>query len=387
MLVETTTTGFFKQRLGRVPLRSSSVLLLSTVHKRYASDVTVRTQNNQPIVRQGLSGRSSVSGHVATVFGATGFLGRYVVNRLGKRGTKVVLPYRCHEDSKRHLRPMGDLGQMVFMDYDVRNYDQILEAVEHSDIVYNLIGRNYPTKNFSFQNVHVDTARAVAKACQEVGVPRLVHLSALGAQQGSTSQFLHTKALGEVAVREEFPNATIVRPGTLVGYESDLLFRIGFFRKMLPIVNHGQQILRPVDAVDVALALDVMMNEESTAGQIYEMYGPKPYTYQDILNICSNVFREKVNTINIPKPIMKAVTGALQYWIYPQLSPDEVERMFIDQVPSTDAHVKTLANLGIEPRLLELTILPYIRHFRKAAFNDIGLDSGKARTFGKHHVY
>ncbi|KAJ1982584.1 Protein-lysine N-methyltransferase efm5 [Dimargaris xerosporica] len=359
----------------------------ASLQKRYASDVTVRNQNAQPVVRLGLTGRSSVSGHVATVFGATGFLGRYLVNRLGKKGTKVVVPYRCHEDEKRHLKLMGDLGQIVFMDYDVRNYDQIVDSVKHSDIVYNFIGRNYPTKNFSFQSVNVDAARNIARACQEAGVPRLVHLSALGAQEGSPSQFLHTKALGEAAVRQVYPEATIVRPGTLIGFESALLNRIGYFRKALFTANHNQQILRPVDVADVALALDVMMGEEHTLGQTYELYGAKPYTYQDILNVCSNLFREKVTTINVPKPLMKAVTAAMQYWIYPMLSPDEVERMFIDQVPSQDPHVKTFADLGIEPRNFELTVLPYIRHYRKPAFHEVPLDPKGTRTFGKHHTY
>ncbi|KAJ1992619.1 Protein-lysine N-methyltransferase efm5 [Dimargaris cristalligena] len=369
---------------ARRPIRVPS---LYTITQRYNSDIAVHPRSSQPIVRAGLTGRSSVSGHVVTVFGSTGFLGRYLVNRLGKKGTKVVLPYRCHEDEKRHLKPMGDLGQIVLQDYDVRNYDQIVDAVKYSDAVYNLIGRNYPTKNFNFEAVNVAAARDIARACAETGVPRLVHLSALGAQEGSTSQFLHTKALGEREVREEYPTATIVRPGTLIGFESEILSRIGVFRKFLPVVNHNQQIVRPVDVADVALALDMMMTEADSEAQTYELYGAKPYTHQDIINICSNVFREKVNTVNIPKPIMKAVTGLLQYWIYPQLSPDQVERMFIDQVPSPHKNVKTLADLGIEPRTFELTVLPYIRHFRKPALNELGLDPKKARTFGKHPSY
>ncbi|KAJ1913338.1 Protein-lysine N-methyltransferase efm5 [Tieghemiomyces parasiticus] len=351
------------------------------------TDVLIPPHSAQPVVRQGLTGRSSVSGHVATVFGCTGFLGRYVVNRLGKKGTKVVTPYRCHEDSKRHLKLMGDLGQIVNFDYDVRNYDQLVAAVKHSDIVYNLVGRDYPTKNFSFEAVNVTAARDIAQACTDAGVPRLVHVSALGADAQSTSGFLRTKALGERAVREVFPDATIVRPGTLVGYESNLLNRIGFYRQFLPVVNHNRQILRPVDAADVALALDAMMLEPSTTGQTYELFSAKPYTYQDILDICSAAFRERVHAINVPKPIMKAVTAMLQYWYYPQLSPDEVERMFIDQVPTAlnDPSIKTFADLGIQPRNFELTVLPYIRHFRRAALTDLGLDQEGARTFGKHH--
>lgn len=89
--------------------------------------------------------RSSVSGHVATVFGCTGFLGRYIVNRLAQKGTQVIVPYR-DEEEKRHLKLMGDLGQVVPMEWDLRRDDQIEECLCHSDTVYNLTGRHYETK-------------------------------------------------------------------------------------------------------------------------------------------------------------------------------------------------------------------------------------------------
>lgn len=91
------------------------------------------------------AGRHAQSGHVATVFGCTGFLGRYLVSKLAKRGVQIVAPYR-DEDEKRHLRVMGDLGQIVPLEWDMRNDTQIEEAVRHSDIVYNLVGRDYETK-------------------------------------------------------------------------------------------------------------------------------------------------------------------------------------------------------------------------------------------------
>lgn len=100
-----------------------------------------------PIQRAGPygGGRSSVSGHVATVFGCTGFLGRYLVDRLAQKGTQVIVPYRF-EDDKRHLKVMGDLGQIVPMEWDIRNDAQIEECLRHSDTVYNLTGRQYQTK-------------------------------------------------------------------------------------------------------------------------------------------------------------------------------------------------------------------------------------------------
>lgn len=156
------------------------------------------------------------------MFGCTGFLGRYVVNRLAQRGTQVVVPYR-DEDTKRHLKPMGDLGQIVPMEWDARNDDQIEECMRHSDVVYNLVGRDYETKNFKYNDVNVSTASKLASMAESLGVSRFIHLSHLNADPNSPSAFLRTKAEGEEAVRRAFQGATIVRPATLFGHEDRFL--------------------------------------------------------------------------------------------------------------------------------------------------------------------
>lgn len=95
-----------------------------------------------------------MSGQVATVFGCTGFLGRYLVHKIAKQGTQVIVPYR-DEDEKRHLRVMGDLGQIIPMEWDARNPEQIKECLRHSDVVYNLAGRDWQTRNFSYDDINV----------------------------------------------------------------------------------------------------------------------------------------------------------------------------------------------------------------------------------------
>ena len=137
--------------VGLRSAKASSSFLQIPSHQLH--DLAIKRKTGLPIQRAGPfgGGRSSVSGHVATVFGCTGFLGRYLVNRLAQKGTQVVVPYR-DEDEKRHLKLMGDLGQIVPLEWDLRNDEQIAECMRHSDVVYNLVGRNYDTKNFKFQN-------------------------------------------------------------------------------------------------------------------------------------------------------------------------------------------------------------------------------------------
>ncbi|KAG8898072.1 hypothetical protein FRB99_007678, partial [Tulasnella sp. 403] len=177
---------------------------------------------SNPVISYGPAGRSAVSGHVATVFGCTGFLGRYLVSKLAKAGTTVVVPFRDADES-RHLRPMGDLGQIVPLEWDIRDPDTIAECVRHSDIVYNLVGRDYETKNFTYEDVHVKGAKSIAEISYANSVSRFIHVSHLNANINSPSKYYATKAAGEDEVKAAFPNATIVRPGAYFGHEDKLL--------------------------------------------------------------------------------------------------------------------------------------------------------------------
>lgn len=173
-------------------LRAGRTHLRPNIQQRYLTQDVAITRTGRPIIRvQG--GRSSLGGYTVTVFGATGFLGRYIVNRLARQGCTVVVPYR-EEMAKRHLKPTGDLGRVNFTEFDLRNTQSIEESVRHSDIVYNLIGRNYPTKNFSLWDVHVEGTERIAEAVAKYDVDRFIQVSSFNADLNSPSEFFKTKA-------------------------------------------------------------------------------------------------------------------------------------------------------------------------------------------------
>ena len=113
-----------------------------------------------------------------------------------RSGCTVIVPFR-EEMAKRHLKVAGDLGRVVFMEMDLRNTASIEESVRHSDIVYNLIGRDYPTKNFDLSDVHVEGTERIAEAVAKYDIDRYVHVSSHSAQLDSPSEFYRTKAQGE----------------------------------------------------------------------------------------------------------------------------------------------------------------------------------------------
>lgn len=171
-------------------IRTARTPLTPATQHRHLQDVAI-TRTGKPIIRvQG--GRSSLGGHVATVFGATGFLGRYIVNRLARQGCTVIVPYR-DEMAKRHLKVTGDLGRVMFMEFDLRNTQSIEESVRHSDLVYNLVGRKYPTKNFSYHDVHVEGTERIAEAVAKYDCDRFIHVSSYNADVNSPSEFFSTK--------------------------------------------------------------------------------------------------------------------------------------------------------------------------------------------------
>ncbi|CAN0179542.1 unnamed protein product [Ectocarpus sp. 4 AP-2014] len=186
----------------------------------------------------GAGGRSSVNDKTVAVFGATGFLGRFVTNQLGRTGTRCFVPNRGCEMDVRRTKVQFDLGQVVFPFYSSSDEQSMRDAIGNADTVVNLIGKHYETKhlcftrkedgainrvNSSFKNVNVDVAGMLARAAKAQGVKNFVHVSALAADPDSPSRWAQTKFAGELAVKEAFPEATIVRPAKLFGNSDRLL--------------------------------------------------------------------------------------------------------------------------------------------------------------------
>ncbi|KAJ2724239.1 Protein-lysine N-methyltransferase efm5 [Coemansia sp. Benny D115] len=358
-----------------------------TLAKRGKADITVRKTTGQTIVGRGTYGRQSWNGQTATVFGCSGFLGRYIVARLARQGTKVIIPYRGLYEYVRHLRPTGDLGMIVPMEFDIRNPKQIEECVRYSDVVINLIGRNYETKNFNFDQVHVEGAQRIAEISREAGVSRLIHVSHIAAKTNAHSDVLVSKAFGEHRVRESFPGANIVRPATMYGYEDELLNNIGRFKHFYMTVNNAQQKLRPVCVSDVAHAIDVIRDNEDTVGQTFELFNPKEYTRQDVIDLVQFLIHEKVWKVNIPTNLLRLAAKAADIAPFHYTSHHEIDLMSIDEIPTAnDPSIQTFADLGIEPHTLELAALQYIRHYRPSQHEEDPMEPKGYKAFRKTSV-
>ncbi|KAI9878457.1 MAG: NADH-ubiquinone oxidoreductase 40 kDa subunit [Pleopsidium flavum] len=271
--------------------------------------------------------------------------------------------------AKRHLKVTGDLGRVVFMEFDLRNTQSLEESVRHSDIVYNLIGRMHPTKNFDYEDVHVEGAERIAEAVAKYDIDRFIHVSSYNADKNSPSEFFRTKARGEEVARSIFPETTIVRPAPLFGFEDRLLHKLAGVTNLLTS-NHMQERFWPVHAIDVGHALEVMLHDDSTASETYELYGPKNYSMVEIAELVDREIIKHRRHINLPKRILKPAANLLNKILWwPTRSGDEIEREFIDQ--RIDSKAKTFKDLGIEPAELSNLTFHYLQGYRSSAFYDL----------------
>lgn len=318
--------------------------------------------------------------------------------RTAKAGTQVVVPYR-DQDEARHLKVCGDLGQVVLMEWDLNNDTQIEECLRHSDTVYNLVGRDYKTKcalpplrllpledqthcspvshslrNFDFNDVHVSGARRIARIANNSGVSRLIHVSHLNADPNSASAFYRSKFEGEEAVKGAFGDATIVRPGWMYGPEDRLLNTLAVSPSVFR-VNHGQTKIAPVHVLDVASALNTMYTAPSSLALTYALPGPRTYTFEQLLHMVEALTLKKLRGPNFPRPLLAALARAWDLVWWPTLSPDEVTRRFIDDLP-VGPGVKGFADLGIEPDVLDDIAINYVRRYRGSAYYDLPIQQG-----------
>jgi len=317
----------------------------------------------------GTGGRSSFNGVVATVFGATGFLGKYVINRLAQNGTMINIPYRGQDMDTRHLRVMGDLGQINFYEYDIRDPESVAKCVAHSNTVINLVGKDFATRNFSLEQCMVDGAGALASASKEAGVDRFIHVSHLMAGGNSQSEFMRTKARGERAVLSHFKDATIMRPCDVIGHEDKYLNKYAYLRKLpfkiLPIVGGGYDtIKRPAHVADVAQAIVNACLNPSTAGKTYELYGPEAFYLRDLIEYVFKLIQRPVRIVNVPPPVYQVLGALGERTIWnPKLTRDLAVRQHMTD--AIDEAALTFEDLGItNPISLNKAAIEIVRRHR-----------------------
>ncbi|HYZ22846.1 MAG TPA: complex I NDUFA9 subunit family protein [Rhodopila sp.] len=300
---------------------------------------------------------------VATVFGGSGFIGRYVVKRLAKRGFVVRVAVRDTEGAL-FLKPMGVPGQIVPLYASLQEESAIHRAVQNADLVVNLVGMLAETANATFQAVHVDGAERIARLSAATGVKRLAHISAIGADPNSPSRYAATKGKAEQAVLGAFPAAAILRPSIVFGVEDRFFNRFAEMARLLPFmpVISGQTKMQPVYVCDVADAVIAALMSPQAQGRTYELGGPRVWTFRELLAFVLKNTRRDRPLVNVPMNVARLQAQIMQYLPGKPLTPDQLLLLARDNIVSPGA--AGLADLGITPTPVELVVPTYLSRFQ-----------------------
>jgi NADH dehydrogenase len=306
---------------------------------------------------------------LVTVFGGSGFLGRHVVRALAKRDYRIRVGVRRPELAG-HLQPLGKVGQIHAVQANLRYPASVRMAMRDSHVAINLVGILSASGAQSFDAVVAKGAETIAKAATAVGA-RMVHISAIGADDKSASAYARAKAAGEKAVLAAAPSATILRPSVVFGPEDQFANRFAALARMspvLPLIGGGGTKLQPVYVGDVATAVADAVDGKTKASATYELGGPEVLSMREIMQIILRVIERERMLVPLPFGLARFKAMFLQFAPGPlKLTPDQVELLKSDNVVSEAAKTAglTLEGLGIRPDSMEAVVPQYLWRFRK----------------------
>ena len=291
-----------------------------------------------------------MTGAIATVFGGTGFLGGRIALRLAGEGWRPRI-------AVRHPDRAGPEGVQA----DVLKEASVIRAVEDAGAVVNAVGLYVERGAETFEAVHVEGARRVARACARAGVARLVHISGIGADPASRSPYVRARAAGEDAVRDAFPAAAILRPSVLFG-PGDAFFTsladIARTSPIFPLFGRGLTRLQPVFVDDVARAVARCLVDPASAGRVYELGGPTAYAYRDLIELVLDRIGRRRLLLPLPFPVWSALAVFAGMLPNPPITRDQIALVRRDNVADPD--LPGFADLGIAPAPVEAVLPTYL---------------------------
>lgn len=303
---------------------------------------------------------------LVTVFGGSGFVGTQVVQLLARAGYRVRVAVR-RPDLAGHLRPLGNVGQVVPMQANLRNADSVMAAVRGASVVINLAAVGVEKGKQRYRAINVMGARRVAEAAKAVGARTLVHMSIIGADEKSPSLFARSRAMGEAEVKAAFPGAIILRPSVIFGTDDTFFNKLGLIARMLPVMPlfGGKTRFQPVYVGDVAEVIAQAAMGKLKAGATYELGGPDVLTNRELVERVLRDTNRRNPILPLPGFAGQILAFPMSILPKPLVTGEQITLMQIDNVVSAEAakDKRTLAGMGIVPRPLDAVLPSYIWRF------------------------
>lgn len=306
---------------------------------------------------------------LVTIYGGSGFVGRYIARRMAKEGWRVRVAVRRPNEAM-FVKPYGSVGQVEPVLCNIRDDASVSAALRGADAVVNCVGILTQSGKNKFDAVQAEGAGRVARAAAAAGIDTMVHISAIGADAEAESDYARTKALGEANVLEHMPNAMILRPSIVFGAEDEFFNRFASMSRLGPILPAigAETKFQPVYVDDVAAA--AVKGVLGEAHGIYELGGPEVSTFRELLEMMLGVIQRRRLILNIPFPIARVMAFGFDVLEMvtlglvknPAATRDQVKNLRVDNVVAEGA--KGLADLGISPTAMEAVLPEYLWRFR-----------------------
>lgn len=304
---------------------------------------------------------------LVTVFGGSGFVGRHVVDALARRGFRVRVAVR-KPAAAYYIQPLGNVGQIQLVQANVRHRWSVERAVQGADYVINLVGILSEGGKQRFNSIHAIGAKHVAEAAAAAGLP-LLHMSALGADVKSASEYARTKGEAERQVLSIKPDAILLRPSVIFGPEDQFFNKFASmarFSPFMPLIGGGKTQFQPVYVGDVAEVVARAVEGKLQAGKIYELGGAEVLSLRRCMEISLEVIGRKRAFINLPWFVARLQGKILGLLPNPPLTSDHVKLLRSDNVVSQQAADAglTLEGLGIKPQGVDAILPSYLWRYR-----------------------
>ena len=317
-----------------------------------------------------------------TIFGGTGFLGRYIVSRLSKLGYIINIVSRTPNEAI-FLKTSGNVGQVKITEGSFSNLSNLTSLFNTSDIVINCVGILNEEGDQTFKKLHTDIPEKLAILAKKNGVKKFIHISSIGANPKSDSKYSKSKGIAEVKILKAFPEAIILRPSIVFGSEDqffNLFSQISCISPILPIVG-GSTKFQPVYVDDIAKTVVGVLQTEAPNlkknNLIYELGGPEIISFNSLMvKMLSIIYRKKL-IINLPFWLAKAmcpiilILNKLTFKKIPLLiTEDSVKQLKNDNIVSKEYF--SFEDLEIKPKSLDLILPSYLKRYRpRGNFSDL----------------
>ncbi len=306
---------------------------------------------------------------LVTIYGGSGFVGRYIARRMARQGWRVRVAMR-HPNIAMFVKPYGTVGQVEPVFCNIRDDDSVRLVMSGADAVVNCVGTFDPRGKNNFDAVQHEGAARIARIAAEEGVARLAHVSAIGADPDGTSDYARTKGLGEKAVLAAMPDAIILRPSVVFGPEDQFFNRFAGMTRLSPVLPliGADTNFQPVYVDNVAEAAEMAVLGQAAPG-VYELGGPDTASFREWMHVMLGVIRRRRLVIGLPfwfGRLIGRAFGALSFLtagLAPQMiTLDQARQLEADNIVGSEA--RTLQDLGIQPTAARSVLRSYLWRFR-----------------------